>query len=158
MKGVMIGDLLVLVLIVFALCFTAMISYKVLGGFRDQFENDTQEYNVTTQGMASVQLFDWGSIFLIVAMSLVIFVSAYMIPSHPIFVVPGIITLVIMMVVVPIFSNTFESIVGSGSMTETASQFTMMQYIWLNMPTIIGLIGIILMIVMFSKARQVGVV
>ena len=147
-KGFILGDMIYLMLIVFVVSIGALFGYKILGAIPTISE--AQE-NQTIAGMEALQFFDIGGLIIAVGMGLVIIIVSFMIPSHPIFLIPGIITLVILMLIAPLFSNIMEKLFNSGMVD--AEAFPLSQSMWHLWPTIIGILGIVIIIAMYAKTR-----
>lgn len=93
----------------------------------------------------------WISIFLIVGMMLSIFIGSYLVTTKPIFFIPYIFLVIIAVVVAVPISNTYETLGNTAELQTTFAEFTGSNWIMLNLPIWISIIGIAGGIIMFSR-------
>lgn len=93
----------------------------------------------------------WISIFLIVGMIVGIFIGSYLVTTKPIFFIPYIfLTIIAIIVSVPI-SNAYETLANTPDLASTFVGFTGANWIMLNLPIWITIIGFTGGIIMFSR-------
>lgn len=101
----------------------------------------------------------WISVFLIVGMIFAIFIGAYFSPTHP---VVFVIYAVLMLIAIPVsaeISNAYEIIMEDPTLASTFDGFIGANYIMLNLPiwvTIIGFIGGVIMGLRRMGADRLG--
>lgn len=99
----------------------------------------------------SYQALYWISIFLIVGMIVGIFIGSYLVTTKPIFFIPYLfITIIAIIVSVPI-SNSYETLANTPDLASTFAGFTGSNWIMLNLPVWITIIGFVGAIIMFSR-------
>lgn len=81
------------------------------------------------------------SIFL--GMLLTIFIGAYFTKLHPLFFILVIITTIFGVILAAQVSNTYEDLLGHGTLGTTFQEFSAMNFIMLNLPVIIAAVGIL---------------
>lgn len=101
----------------------------------------------------------WISIMLIVGMAISIFIGSYLVTTKPIFFVPYFFIVIIAVIVSTGISNAYEQVMQDPTLASTFNGFIGANYIMLQLPiwvTIIGFVGGIIMFVrMGSKENQI---
>ena len=108
-------------------------------------DNTMGEVNVTFQAL------HWITIFLIVGMILSIFIGSYLVTTKPIFFIPYLFIVIIAIVVSVPMANTYETLMTDATLSSTFTGFTGANWIMLNLPIWITIIGITGGIIMFSR-------
>ena len=93
----------------------------------------------------------WISIFLIVGMVLSIFIGSYLVTTKPIFFIPYIFIVIIAIVIAVGLSNAYELIIVDPTLADTFTGFIGANFIMLNLPMWISIIGIVGGIIMFVR-------
>jgi len=99
----------------------------------------------------SIQALHWITVFLIAGMILSIFIGSYLVTTKPIFFIPYIFIVIIAIVVSVPMSNTYEQLMSDATLSATFTGFTGANWIMLNLPIWITIIGITGGIIMFSR-------
>jgi hypothetical protein len=103
---------------------------------------------------ASYEVLKWGSIVLIVAMIMSIFISSYLVTTKPIFFVPYIIFVFIAVILAVVMANAYDEILTSGNdLAITLQSFTGANFMLLYLPMIVGVVGVIGGIIMFASYK-----
>lgn len=103
---------------------------------------------------ASYQVLKWGSIVLIVAMILSIFISSYLVTTKPIFFVPYIIFVFIAVIMAVVMANAYDELLNaSNDLAVTLQSFTGANFMLLYLPMIVGAVGVIGGIIMFASYK-----
>ncbi len=106
-------------------------------------------------GTTAINWFDYLLPFLGVAIGLSSIALAYFFPSHPLFFgLIGIMMLFIGVLIMPIISNIFETFYTSELGTTVAGNFVHLNFFMLQMPLIYTVMGMFMMIVIFTRSRQ----
>jgi len=124
-----------------------------MDGLHDTDGNNASQVIDNTMGStnASFQSLHWITVFLIVGMIISIFIGSYLVTTKPIFFVPYLfITIIAIVVSVPI-SNTYETLMENATLSSTFAGFTGANWIMLNLPIWITIVGIAGGIIMFSR-------
>lgn len=101
---------------------------------------------------------EWISVLLIGGMILSIFIGSYLVTTKPVFFVPYVFIGLIAVVVSVPMSNTYEQIMKTDVLSDTFSLFGGANWIMLNLPVwmaIIGIAGGIIMYVRMGKGEEV---
>lgn len=156
-KGNATTDLLVWVIVVFAFAI-AMGSIVYVGGqIVSVFSNIAPSLS-TPQVNASILMADtighipdayvplhWISVALIIGSVIMVLLGNFLVRVHPIFIVPYIFIMAIVVIISVPLANTYEDLLTNNQILSTSlSGFTGMNYIILHLPiwvTIIGLVG-----------------
>lgn len=117
--------------------------------------NYTQIINTTIDKVpASYEVLKWGSIVLIVAMILSIFISSYLVTTKPIFFVPYIIFVFIAVILAVVMANAYDEILSSDNdLAITLASFVGANFMILYLPMIVGAVGVIGGIIMFASYK-----
>lgn len=102
---------------------------------------------------ASYVVLYWGSIAIVVFMIMSIFYGSYMVTTKPIFFVPYIILVIIAVIVAIPMANAYEEVIATPELSATADNFTGTNFLLLNLPYIIAVIGIVGGIIMFISFK-----
>lgn len=99
----------------------------------------------------------WITVFLIVGMIISIFIGSYLVTTKPIFFIPYLfITIIAIIVSIPM-ANTYEKLMNNETLSGTFSSFVGANWIMLNLPiwmTIIGFTGAIIMFSRLGKGEE----
>jgi len=157
-------DIFFISIVIFIFAIVVIVGHVVLTEFKAAVPettafNLTDGGNISTKGVlesgqGALLAADAVMPFIIVALVILAIIFAFLIPSHPIFAVITIFTLVIIIVIVPQISNMFNKIATSERIVASADQFTITVAVFNNLPLIITLIGAVLIIAMFVIARR----
>jgi len=153
MKGG-VWDLLFLALAMFMLGFGIIIAYHIITQVIATTSFGSVGAGVLTNAQSAVATFNLGFTIIFVGLAIATIMLAYMVPSHPIFIVTGIMTLVVLMVIIPIFSNAFADITTDTQLSTAAAVFPIVTYIMDSMPLWTAVIGMMVLIVMYVKWRN----
>ncbi len=106
----------------------------------------------------SFESFKWITVMLIVGMALSIMISAYFtIVKHPIFFIPYVLIMIVAVIVAVPISNTYEILTQNEILAPSFVGFWGQQFIFLNLPTwvtVIGFMSGILMVIGMVKNRD----
>ena len=119
----------------------------------DTIGNNASQVITNTMGSAdqSFQALQWIAVFLIIGMILSIWIGSYLVTTKPIFFVPYLFIVIIAIVVSVTMSNAYEELINTPTLASTYAGFTGANYIMLNLPVWITIIGIAGGIIMFSR-------
>jgi F0F1-type ATP synthase assembly protein I len=122
--------------------------------------NTTQVINDTFGAVnRAYQSLYWISVFLIVGMILSIFIGSYLVTTKPIFFIPYFFVTVIAVIVSVGISNAYEQVILDPTMADTFAGFVGANFIMLNLPIWIAVIGVVGAVIMFvrmgSKERDI---
>lgn len=167
-------DLFIFIIVGLVIIFMSVIFIKIGGETTDHLQetigqredlHDTEGNNASeiidnTMGKAesSFQSLQWISVFLIVGMAISIFIGSYLVTTKPIFMIPYIFIVIIAIIVSIPVSNGYESIMNTESLNATFLGFEGANWIFLNLPVWVTIIGFVGGIIMFSRmgSKQEG--
>lgn len=93
----------------------------------------------------------WISVMLIVGMIISIFIGSYLVTTKPIFFIPYIFIVIIAVIVAVGLSNAYETVIADPTLASTFAGFVGANYIMLQLPIWIAVIGITGGIIMFVR-------
>jgi flagellar biosynthesis protein FliQ len=99
----------------------------------------------------SYQSLTWITVFLIIGMIISIFIGSYLVTTKPIFFVPYLFIVIIAVIVAVPLSNAYETIMNDATLSGTFAEFSGANWLMLNLPIWITIVGITGGIIMFSR-------
>lgn len=93
----------------------------------------------------------WIGVFLMVGMVISIFIGSYLVTTKPIFFVPYLFIVIIAIIIAVGLSNAYETVIADPTLASTFAGFTGSNFIMLNLPMWIAVIGIVGGIIMFAR-------
>ena len=99
-------------------------------------------------------VFGWIFFSIFMLFTLAIFMTVFMLPTHPAFFFVSIIILGISLLVLGIISNAYEKFAETPSMSAEATQLAGMTPIWDNWIMIMLVIGIISVVLLYAKLKN----
>lgn len=155
MKG-SIQDLALAIVGLIGFVFTLFLSFIIYDGFFDTLQasnititNETQD--IINSGSTSISLFITSIPIMIIAIGIGAIVLALFIPTHPVFLPASIVALIIYITLSIIFTNVVWEFITSDLIIGTANQFPQLVLFIQYFPYVIGVMGTLLIIVMYSK-------
>lgn len=160
------ADLFVFMIFALVIVLISVVMIFISGETKDQLQDslgnmdlhDTQGNNASqvienTVGEAdlSFQALHWIGVFLIVGMMLSILIGSYLVTTKPVFFIPYIFVVIIAIIVSVPMANTYETLMEDATLSSTFAGFTGVNWIMLNLPIWITIIGITGGIIMFSR-------
>jgi len=112
--------------------------------------------NITAHTEQAMLKFDTIFIAVVIGMILMTALSAYYIEIHPAFFVVSLIFWIVMLLVVPIFSNVYEKFASSSEMSDAVSHFGAIDYISKNLPVFFTIIVCLVVVLMYGKFKSGG--
>ena len=159
-------DLFLFIIFAFVIILICVVMIYIGNETTDQLQNtlgkmdlhDTEGNNASvvidnTMGATntSFQSLHWIAVFLIVGMIISIFIGSYLVTTKPIFFIPYLFITIIAIVVSVPMSNAYETLINNATLSGTFSGFTGANWIMLNLPIWITIIGFTGAIIMFSR-------
>jgi len=152
LKGSML-DLIFIMVFVIAVVIGGIISAKVYFSIADKLKENNMSVEILDEGGKAINNFLNAVPIIILAMGVGAIILAFLIPSHPAFAPISFILLVLYMTISMTFSNVLYRFLSSESIVSVANQYPLLATIATNLHWIIGTIGFILIVVMYSKSR-----
>ena len=103
-----------------------------------------------------IGLFDVIILTVMVLLSVAVFILAFMINTHPALYFVTLLILGFIVFISASFSNVYEDIASSDSVSSEADKFTYTNYIMFNFPVIMMALSFIIMVIMYAKGRLSG--
>ena len=160
-------DLFLFIVFALVIVFISVIMIYVGNQAKDQLQStlgempdlhDTEGHNASqvidnTVGATvnSFQALHWIAVFLMVGMVLSIFIGSYLVTTKPIFFIPYLFIVIIAVIVSVPIANSYETILNEATLSSTFAGFTGANWIMLNLPIWITIVGIVGGIIMFSR-------
>ena len=160
------ADLSIFMIPGFITIFICVVMIYIVGQAKDQLHLTMDDMNLSdgsgnnasqvidnTVGttLVSMGALNWISSFIIFGMILGIFIGSYLVTTKPVFFIPYLFIVIIAIVVSVPLSNSYETLSNTAELSSTFSSFTASNFIMLNLPIWITIIGFIGGIIMFSR-------
>jgi len=143
-------SLFIVFTIVLMMFLSLLFGHTILSKIQDQ---SLLPNSVLNNFLGTFSLMDAGVVFLLFAFVSIIMLRAFQTSVHPVYVVPGILFIGVMIVALSWFSNLFWRIVNFSAFTESANSFPFGVLIIQNLPIIGGIAGGVVLIVMIGRWR-----
>jgi len=154
-----IGDVLTILVYSFIIGITILVGYLLLSSWNTQVQSSTT-MGTTAQTLTQTQATQfpglWDSLFgvIFIGMSLASAISAYFIDTHPIVFALCLIILAVFIIVGAVLSNAYNAVETSEIFATFSASFKLMHYILNNLGMYAAVEGALIMIALFTKARQ----
>ena len=160
------SDLFIFMVFAFVIVFISVIWIYMGGLAQDQMQESLGKMDLhDTVGNNASQVIDntigdfntsisalrWITVFLIAGMILSIFIGSYLVTTKPIFFIPYLFIIIIAIVVSVPMSNAYETLMTTPTLVDTFTGFQGANWIMLNLPMWITIIGLTGAIIMFSR-------
>jgi len=157
MKGSVL-DLIIVFVILGITMFGLVMGLKIYNeGFADKWPT-TAVGNATKTGMlASLDVINYGMLFLAIGLVVSLVVSAFFIETHPIFFLVSVIMLIVVVVASAPVSNAFMEMATSDSLSTEAAQYDIATHVVGNIPLIAVVGGSLVIIALYAKPGGGGV-
>lgn len=151
-------DLGAIIVIVAILVITWFLSSLIFNKFWEKY-NETnpsqEEQHIMNKGSSAFNIGINMIPFVMIGSGIGAIVLAFLIPSHPVFLPLSIIALVIFMALSVVFSNVLYDFLNSSMLVGIANQYSLVVSIVKFLPHIITVFGVVIIIVMYSKAGRI---
>ena len=114
------------------------------------------QFDLFKQMIDGWKTWDTFFIFAVLILCLGTIILAYFVPTHPAFFIAGILNLLLIMMVAPMFSNIYAAIMEGTPLLVIANDYPKMNYIIGIMPIISLAISILLIAVQYGKPQSGG--
>ena len=155
MKGSML-DMIFIPVALFVLAIGVFIAAVVLSEISTISPFDSGPASTAiTQGVNAVNTFNWGFLLIAFGLGAGAVAYGYLYPSHPIFIILGVVMMVFAMITTPIISNAFDTFTDDTQMAAVAGDFPLI--VWLMgdpLPIFIAVFGFLIIIAMYSRMRS----
>jgi len=160
-----ITQVLLLLVTVVSFVFGIIIARHVYIEFSDQIESidptNTQiseAYNTMDGYWATL---DYGVLFIVIGLTLVLLITSFFIPSHPVFMIINIIGLVVLAIVAAVLANAYGTFIEQPGINDTMMDgstevFGKSTFLMTKLPWVCTIIIFLSTIIMYAKGRQEG--
>jgi len=160
------ADLFIFMIFAFIIVLFCVVMVYIANTTRDQLHetmdgmdlgdgrgNNASEVIDNTMGVTALSFTTlyWISALLIFGMVLGIFIGSYLVTTKPVFFIPYVFVVIIAIIVSVPISNSYETLSNNADLSSTFNNFEASNFIMLNLPIWITIIGFIGGIIMFSR-------
>ncbi len=121
-----------------------------------QFEGVPEAQAALDAGTVSIGMFDMILVAAMIGSFMLLIILAAIIPASPIYLVGYFLYTMVMTIVGAAISNAYDQIIAADKIAATAATFTATNLIFAQLPTLIMILGAILMIITYGKLRGVA--
>tara|TARA_R100001086_G_scaffold19443_2_gene9368 strand:+ start:2101 stop:2604 length:504 start_codon:yes stop_codon:yes gene_type:complete len=153
-------DLIYILVILFSLGITIIIAANFYSQYTDSislnpaFDNPT---NTNIEASAETMLASWDYLFIFIFIGLIIstIVLGFRIRTHPVFFFISLILLIVVTILAGSLSNVYEQFTTNTttSIQTTASSYTAMNFLFAHLPLFIAFLGVVIMVIFYSKDK-----
>lgn len=132
-----------------------LVGLKVLSGFTTEIStmSDMPTEAITSSNQligVYTGAMDYSMLFIVFGFAIAAFIMASLVRVHPIFIPFYLITLLIVIIIAGVASNVYQTMAAEPLLVAEASQLEIIGSILTYLPLIVGILGTILMIVMYK--------
>lgn len=146
-------DLIPYIIILFASAIIIFVMYYLLKRFL--LAGTMFDTYYFMKGLEALRVFNYAFLFVMVGIAIVMIMLAYSLRTSPAFYIFSFISLIVLILVAVLISNTFWKFVTTSPFSSIASDFPIIVTIMRDLPKIIGIMGFLIMIVLYAKPGQV---
>ena len=151
-------DIVLVLLILFLFGFVTVVMNMVYDKYTDTIAdkeafNTTWNVNIESNAQSLLLNFDYMYIFVLAALGMMVIVSAFWIKTHPLFFFISVLLLVIVVILGSMLSNVFDTAVENPDLAASLTEYTLISFVMEHLPSIILLIGGILLVVLYAKNK-----
>lgn len=162
MKKGFAGDFAFYLIFIFAISIAAVVIYGSFSTFNDAWQNSTNVPDASKNIVSDTKVrfqntWNWLILLLFVGLFIGIVVLAYVIRSHPIFAVFGILVIIVLGVVAVYLANSYNSFATSSGISVWATDLNIITLLNQRMPLIAVVFGFVFIIVLYAKNTNPGV-
>lgn len=158
-----IADLVFILVFVFVAALSILIAFLVYEQYTGATEdieafNNTYTKSIQAEGRANLLNFDYLFLFIVFGLLIMTIVSGFYVSSHPVFFFISLLLLIIVIIMAAMFANIYDEITDAKAFEEVnvTVNYPITDYFMNNFPTMLLLIGVILMIVFYAKQKLGG--
>lgn len=112
--------------------------------------------NAMNDGTAAINTFNYGFVFIAIGLFISSLIFAWLTPTHPIFMIAAIVSLLIAVLILPILSNVYGTFNADSVMSGASSNFPLMSWMMQGLPLLGTVFGVLLIIVMYTRWQNSG--
>ena len=148
-------DLIIIAAGILIFSTAALFGFKIVNSFNDNVQTNNmmpaEAKTVSTEMQGHYTgIIDNSIIFLLLGMTVGAFILASLVRVHPIFIPLFIVSLIFIIFFCSIYSNIYTGMAETANLESEASQLTTITYVLTYLPFIVGILGTILMLIMYK--------
>ena len=149
-------DIVFVLVVMFVLSVVVLIGYRIAGGVDDQIQSmasvPAEAKTASTELIAYYPtVIDNSALIILIFLAIMALVLAALVRVHPIFIPIYLVFLTFIILYGGIASNIYEKMAEQPDLTAYAANLNIISSIMLYLPIIIGVIGILMMIVLYKS-------
>lgn len=152
-----IQDMLVYVVILFVLAIIVISGARLTKDYTEKYSNSSasaaSKLILTKNADRFTSIFDYTFLTIFTLLIIGLFASVFLINTHPAFFFVMLILFAFMLIPFAILSNTFDTFSTNASVADVAVGFTFMTWLVSNWAFIFGVMGFLVMVVLFAKFK-----
>ena len=154
-----VGDVLMIMILLFITGVVIMAAYLTLSSINTAFQGKDEMGTTAKKIVAdstSSYINTWDGIFafLFIGLSIAAVIGAYMIDTHPIFLIFALVLIGIFIVIGAVISNAYYEVESASPFNTYADQFRIMHYINNHWPFYVLIEGVLIVLALYGKTRQ----
>jgi len=154
-----VGDIIFVLVFIFITVVSIAVGWMVYSNYTDatadmDMFNTSINDNITASAETTLAGFDYLFVFMVVGLIILTIISTFSIQTHPVFFFISSLLLVISVIFAGEFANIFETITGASAFTGFEAGYPVITYFMNHFPTIMLIIGAILLIILFAKEKM----
>lgn len=157
-KGNIVLDVMLVFVVLIAMAFVSLFGYLVFDDINTDFQNDDDidadvKADVSSLHTRYPGTMDGIFVFVFSFLWLAVIISAFVIDTHPVFFILGVLLLGFVIFVGAVLSNTYEEIRSETEFLTFADGFPMTNFIIDNLALAIVIVGMTVMLSLYAKQR-----
>lgn len=154
-----IGDLLYVAVFIFIFGFVSILAYTIWLDAEPKLNANLDSdvgLNATQKSGKAITNLDYVTMMLVVGLLMATMIGAYFIDTHPIFFVASFLLLILLLVLMPVLSNVFETFTDKPKVSTAAASFDITTSFFDDLPKYFMVMAALVLVAMFSKHRTSG--
>jgi len=157
-RGQTILDLLLVIVMLFAISIAFVLGYKVLTEVNTDIQADEDISDVAKADLNGLavqypQFMDNSFVLTLALLWLALIVTSFLIDSHPVFFIITVVLLVFVFLVSMILANAYQDIAADDDLSESAEGFPMMSWVFENFLIIVIAMGFSSALALYAKGK-----
>jgi len=151
-------DIMFVLVALFLFAFISMLMMGVYNSYTDSIEgseafNNTVNNAVEESAGTTLRAFDYIFMFFLFGLIVIVIASTFTIRTHPLFFFVSLLLLIITVIIGGVFSQVFETSAETDIMQDGANEYTVIPFVMDHLPTIILMVGVILVVILYAKTK-----
>ena len=150
-------DIIALCAIILALGIVIVVGTHIKDNILPEFQEalgGTAAQGIIDEVDVAFNVLDYVFIAVVVGMGAAAIVTAFMIPTHPVFFFISILLLMVALLLAPTFSNVFRTLTDDAEFSTIVDSYSMMKLVFENLPLFILMFGMLVMVATYAKMTR----